>query len=1289
MRITDITAEALAETNDKELLSLHRRCHQLAGSLFATARERAEDDDEGKVTWEDLVNAHALIAAEMEAREMNHDVRDRLDRESARVEKGAVSLEYLKARLAEAQDVVVVENFISIAGSVVQKGERAGDVDLVIRQDRRDTSLEILTRKVFDPEKQGYLHWVYQASGPHADYIPAFDLVLRPKKEFKVHTVKAGLKPITRYTPSKPAMMGFTEFFSADELWEKWASKQGVPLYVSPKVDGFRCIMQKAGDRVSIYFEDSKEERSDRLPSLKNALLDAPDCIIEGELQAAKDRKFLARPQVFSMLAGQLEAQPYVFLYDLLYVEPEGDVHEKPFSERYELLKSLGKKLGERFVVLPQLLVKGEGEFKRAAKEMVSWQPFRGAGLAIEGVVARRSDMAYTFAATDDYAKFKTWCELKVKVLKVEKTANGYVYECALRDDETGEDVVLGKTFVSKEKLASEGDTLNVMVEELLLYPDGKVAWGKPYPMGPDRSRPAYTVSQAIDIARRGKVLKELQQASKEESAGEVVERRVKDAYLRKLTAGGFKPGADYTLHEIGSTERGYLYRVDDGYGEWYLLAAPERVHFIAVKMADVQAFSAGRLLKGVLTKERVKELGWSTDAWDRALLKWFGGNTAAGAAQGDADAVAKALSKPFSSPGGKDAWVKLLLAKIPVHKVYVEPYAGGASLFWAKEPSEKEVLSDIDPDVVAVYKFLQSASDDDFEWMRKQKWEWSPSHFKLLKESEPRSLRERAYRYKHLNLFSVRGDGEVLYTTDRARGLTGQAFLRNLEKYRDRLRNVTILQRDALAVMKTYDSPDTFFYIDPPWKPVGTGKEWHDFDETTFVEAVLALKGKVLISYQGTLPLADWHKKSYTRAGGGIAANSKQTLYWNYDERKATANKAAAAPADEGETRGERAEKFWKENWHKLYPKSGKGRFVLHEHWRGLSEDEVNLPREELIRRGHSLHSDLRLESDGVLHGWTVFLGKAEDNATNRLVSLPPDDNLQVAPKLAQPKGWLTFEGVSEPGEVGATTGKYARFDIADSGTYEAGVWREHAVEYFFHGKKLKGRLLVQYAPLGGRRVWIIDRPEDQKPYAESHGLGDVVQELKEKGQKWLWWKKPGEKPRLIDVGAFEFRKASARRTVPIAKVDAARQIVYGIVLDPYIVDSQGDWVPVLEVEKAAHRYLVKSRTIGDQHQKKADAELVESWLVPYPTPEDYRKAIAGEPHKVYRLKFGESEVHSGAWVVGIHVISKRLWQEVQSGAKTGLSIGAVGERTRNVTQALPEFEVVEPEETPVFTAG
>ncbi|MBW2675660.1 MAG: DNA adenine methylase, partial [Deltaproteobacteria bacterium] len=138
---------------------------------------------------------------------------------------------------------------------------------------------------------------------------------------------------------------------------------------------------------------------------------------------------------------------------------------------------------------------------------------------------------------------------------------------------------------------------------------------------------------------------------------------------------------------------------------------------------------------------------------------------------------VKEGLSKPIRSPGGKDAWLDVLLNKIPPHKVYVEPYAGGASLFWAKEPSEKEVLADINPDIVAFYKFLQNASDGDFAWMRELKWDWSSSHFEEVKNSSPKTLREKAYRCKYLNLSSIRGKGEVIDPTEPAKGLSGRSF--------------------------------------------------------------------------------------------------------------------------------------------------------------------------------------------------------------------------------------------------------------------------------------------------------------------------------------------------------------------------------------------------------------------------------------------------------------------------------------------------------------------------------
>ncbi|SQA96744.1 Site-specific DNA methylase [Cedecea neteri] len=46
---------------------------------------------------------------------------------------------------------------------------------------------------------------------------------------------------------------------------------------------------------------------------------------------------------------------------------------------------------------------------------------------------------------------------------------------------------------------------------------------------------------------------------------------------------------------------------------------------------------------------------------------------------------------------GGKRKLAKTLLPLFPAHTCYVEPFCGGAALFFMKERSDVEVLNDID----------------------------------------------------------------------------------------------------------------------------------------------------------------------------------------------------------------------------------------------------------------------------------------------------------------------------------------------------------------------------------------------------------------------------------------------------------------------------------------------------------------------------------------------------------------------------------------------------------------
>jgi hypothetical protein len=147
----------------------------------------------------------------------------------------------------------------------------------------------------------------------------------------------------------------------------------------------------------------------------------------------------------------------------------------------------------------------------------------------------------------------------------------------------------------------------------------------------------------------------------------------------------------------------------------------------------------------------------------------------------------------------------------------------------------------------------------------------------------------------------------------------------------------------------------------------------------------------------------------------------------------------------------------------------------------------------------------------------------------------------------------------------------------------------------------------------------------------------------------------------------------AGLTKEIPILKLDDEKRIVYGVVLDPYIVDTQGDWIPPAEVEKTAHEFMKESRTIGLGHRGEVDAKPVESFLMPYPDEEDYKAAMAGGPHRVIKFKFGSGFVHSGSWVLGTMVDDPATWELVKSGELGSYSIGGRGERTEIDLSVMP----------------
>jgi hypothetical protein len=151
----------------------------------------------------------------------------------------------------------------------------------------------------------------------------------------------------------------------------------------------------------------------------------------------------------------------------------------------------------------------------------------------------------------------------------------------------------------------------------------------------------------------------------------------------------------------------------------------------------------------------------------------------------------------------------------------------------------------------------------------------------------------------------------------------------------------------------------------------------------------------------------------------------------------------------------------------------------------------------------------------------------------------------------------------------------------------------------------------------------------------------------------------------------------APGRAVVHVSKSASEKHIVYGLVLDPYMIDTQTEWVPPAVVEATAHDYMKQSRVVGREHTRKDRAELLESWCVHYPTSQDYQNAMSLQPHRAYEMPFGNTKVHSGSWMVGVH-LGDAAWDAYERGEITGFSIGGFSAKTTVDKLQMPKVQFV-----------
>ncbi len=173
----------------------------------------------------------------------------------------------------------------------------------------------------------------------------------------------------------------------------------------------------------------------------------------------------------------------------------------------------------------------------------------------------------------------------------------------------------------------------------------------------------------------------------------------------------------------------------------------------------------------------------------------------------------------PFRYPGGKFYARKLILQHIPHSCVYCEPFAGGASIFFAKSPADVSILNDLDTGVantlIQIRDNLNGLLDlldgvpatKEIHWFIKNKY-------------HPRTKLEQAFKWFYLNRTSYSGimkPENCYWGFGEKYSMGPKNWPTHLSAVSARLQGVEIKSEDFESVIDALPT-GAFMFVDPPY---------------------------------------------------------------------------------------------------------------------------------------------------------------------------------------------------------------------------------------------------------------------------------------------------------------------------------------------------------------------------------------------------------------------------------------------------------------------------------------
>lgn len=233
-------------------------------------------------------------------------------------------------------------------------------------------------------------------------------------------------------------------------------------------------------------------------------------------------------------------------------------------------------------------------------------------------------------------------------------------------------------------------------------------------------------------------------------------------------------------------------------------------------------------------------------------------------------------INSPFRYAGGKFYARNLILEHIPPHSDYIEPFAGGASIFFAKSKANNNWLNDIDEALINTYLIIRDRLEELIDFLAGEQ-ATKERHTYYKAEFTTQNNLEAAARWFYLNRTSYLGIMKLqncYWGYGEKYSMRPENWGRNILRTSAKLQSIEITCFDFEQVIKVV--PDgSFLFIDPPYFNADQEKFYtHSFSKNDRYRLVQLLREhkdriKFLLTYDNSLEVRemyDWATQIYDK---------------------------------------------------------------------------------------------------------------------------------------------------------------------------------------------------------------------------------------------------------------------------------------------------------------------------------------------------------------------------------------------------------------------------------------